>query len=598
MKKLLFASLVLFVMLTFSGCGGDGNDSPTKKPDDGKYTISYDANGFTGRGVPTTTKTVIKGQAIGKDAIPHLNNSSEHVFGGYAITPDGAPVNALFVPEGNITLYVRYSARIDEGDPVTITYNANGWLGEGVPSEPVEATSGEDIGKEKLRGIDDTDTQKFIGWAVSPAGQPIPPEFMLNSNITLYVIWEVSSGPIPEPPNNVEQILLGHGGTALYKFELLEDTVWEDYRAFAVDIKLSQRGLDIITKPNPTPADPDAVVGVRHFRLYGAYEEKTIIMAGDDRFGTLHLSMGNYNNEWIMDTSKTTDFVIENFAHEDKKTVKDEYITVLFDITGNSGYKGSGAQFGRLPNDDSTGPFWFGVGISGQEGESDEAAILQLVRNPRLVGYPGIGTAYGTKPEEGEPLFVAWNAPIVRCWRGAEGEEVVYPSLVDNFNRGEPPAKETLTTIELDPELPYQHGKGAEAPHQKGWVSDGETLTVQQLQRAWYLVLEMDTLPQGGGNLAWVQPDVDNSWYSKAAFASGSGVAAHDGVVIDTEAKTIEILLPKSLQMYGELYNGDFEGTVALVLTYNGDEGEDTAITLEDLGITRAYLLINPEELE
>lgn len=109
MKKLLLILAGLLVMFAFTACPGNGDD-----PVDETVTITYNANGWEGAGVPTSIRTVIKGEAIGAQAIPTLTNTATQRFDGWALTPTGTPITVSYAPTTDITLYVRWT-NIDDG---------------------------------------------------------------------------------------------------------------------------------------------------------------------------------------------------------------------------------------------------------------------------------------------------------------------------------------------------------------------------------------------------------------------------------------------------------------------------------------------------
>jgi len=107
MKKLLYVFLAMTVAFAMVACGG-GND-PTPET----WTVSYDANGWTGAGVPAAT-SVEKGAQIGAAKLPALTDTTTQHFVGWALTGNGngtggTQVTATQTVTDDITLYVLWT---------------------------------------------------------------------------------------------------------------------------------------------------------------------------------------------------------------------------------------------------------------------------------------------------------------------------------------------------------------------------------------------------------------------------------------------------------------------------------------------------------
>ena len=183
MKKYLLGAVVLIALFALLGCPTDDSSSS-----DDKWTIKYNASGWLGGGIPQS-KTIAKGSQIGTANLPQLTNTATQVFNGWATSPTGAVINSTYVVDSNITLYVRWQPVIEEGQPVLITYNANGWTGESIPVG-ISGTSGSAIGAAAIPTLTSTASQIFKGWATTSTGTVIDATHILHSNTTLFVIWE------------------------------------------------------------------------------------------------------------------------------------------------------------------------------------------------------------------------------------------------------------------------------------------------------------------------------------------------------------------------------------------------------------------------
>jgi len=150
-------------------------------------TIKYEANDWTGTS-PPANKTFKSGDALTAAELPSYSNTSTQIFFGWSFSQAGVTVDTTYKPKSNITLYVRWEPVKAVGETITITYNANGWTGTGVPANTT-GTSGTALTAAQLPKLTDTSTQEFVGWATRPDGAPIT-ALTPTSNIILYVIWE------------------------------------------------------------------------------------------------------------------------------------------------------------------------------------------------------------------------------------------------------------------------------------------------------------------------------------------------------------------------------------------------------------------------
>jgi len=324
MKKWMFALVALFTLLALMGC---------KDPEPDKtWVISYDANGWEGTGVPASTGSVVRGKAIGAANLPALNDTDTQEFKGWATASNGEVIGAAFIPSADTTLYVRWESKVPPGEPVSITYNANGWEGTGVPAAG-EAISGQPIGAAAIPVLTDTANQKFMGWALTATGEVIDEWYVSYTNFNLFVIWleiiapgqpieinfiangfegdmpadttGVSGDPIgalPVLPNNPVQEFLGWSVSSNGALIQATDTFNTFLSLFAIwksvvpvgfeEIAALSNGAAVIYKfslpPGGTLGDyvsiqfdvllnnpeDSGVVNLRPVRLYGPYSDK------------------------------------------------------------------------------------------------------------------------------------------------------------------------------------------------------------------------------------------------------------------------------------------------------------------------------------
>jgi hypothetical protein len=188
MKKFFSIAMAVCVIFAMISCN-NGSTSPDPNT---SVTITYNANGWTGEAVPAPVTNKVVGDAIGAENLPMLSHDADtQRFRGWSLTPGqtGERVLADYKLTGSITLYALWQAQVEVGEPITISYNANGWTGGGVPTETVDALSGDPIGEDNLPVLTSTETQIFLGWAqtAGQTGQLVTANTTLYGDTTLYV---------------------------------------------------------------------------------------------------------------------------------------------------------------------------------------------------------------------------------------------------------------------------------------------------------------------------------------------------------------------------------------------------------------------------
>jgi len=208
---------------------------------------------------------------------------------------------------------------------------------------------------------------------------------------------------LAEPPPGTERLHLANGAYAIFRFDLPPGTVWADFSHISADYMLDEANM---AKP------------IRHWRLMGNWREEHFSEVSeygwravflDDRF-TNEFGTGTWNGPFIMHN---------NMGAPDWASlgaVADEWFTVTYDITGATAH----AQFDRanaLPRPDEAGPFFFGLGISGDDMEN---GVTQYIRNVTLHNrtYPSF-SAVSTGSGFEEPTFAAFSYPSMLSTRVA-----------------------------------------------------------------------------------------------------------------------------------------------------------------------------------
>ena len=167
-----------------------------------------------------------------------------------------------------------------------------------------------------------------------------------------------ASAALPPVPEGAERLALLNGAYAIFRFDLPRGARWSDYNKLTVEYMVNAENL---ARPQ---RNKDNV------RLMGNYREEHFVVSGTNRVANLQ----ELNGPFIIDNTPRT------FAS--MGAVADEWFTVEYDITGSKAH----AQFDRsnLPAANATGPFFFGLGIPGEDGTLRRSAIVQLVRNVTL----------------------------------------------------------------------------------------------------------------------------------------------------------------------------------------------------------------------
>jgi len=178
---------------------------------------------------------------------------------------------------------------------------------------------------------------------------------------------------LPPPPAGTERLTLGNAALAIFRFELPAGQTWGNYNKMSAEYLVDEENFG-------RPLRSGAI------RVYGNYKEDEFIEDFDfvyneaaDEFTPVlshyYVSLGtdaNFAQRIIYNASETW---------ESLGAVAGEWFTIEYDISGSRAH----GQFNRanLPARNATGPFYFALGITGQE-EVRLLSITQLVRNVTL----------------------------------------------------------------------------------------------------------------------------------------------------------------------------------------------------------------------
>jgi len=208
------------------------------------------------------------------------------------------------------------------------------------------------------------------------------------------------------PPPGTERLFLENGAYAIFRFDLPPGTVWADFSHISAEYLLDEAGFT-----NP--------FGLRGTRLMGNYREYHFRVSEDGSLRYITFSdsetnpygTGTYNGPFIMDA---TDRNWEALG------VPNEWFTIEYDITGGVRAHGqfAGNRANAIPGPDETGPFFFGLGVTGWG--SGANGIMQLIRNVTLHHrYNPELNAVSTGSGFDEPTFGSFP-PVMSARRAAE----------------------------------------------------------------------------------------------------------------------------------------------------------------------------------
>ena len=502
-----------------AGCPTDGGGGGEKVKITFEY-VGFDDVDVSDVGQPPKAVEIDKDGSLSATQLADPAAVDGFVFGGWR-DKDGKPVTATTKFSDAATVLGLWSKVNDDG-------NVIGGDGEVITGEDGEPIKPVQPGEEIETGGED----------------PEPPEPPV--------------GPTPGAP---EKVALENGSSVIYKFELPAGTAWEDYEKITVEYQLGADALAVINE-----------YGIRHARLMGNYKESDF--ETDDN-GAKVLNLSSFNAPYIMQNyaPKLEDLTALGAA-------AGEWFTVTYDISGASAHSGF-VPADNMPADSDTGPFYFGLGISAQSGADSgnkplaERAIVQLIRNVTLVGYEGVADVVSSGSGFTAPAFVTYVDPVTFSWRGDPDADIVYPLAP-------PPLPPLPADAKVLGAMDWVNNAT-----QMGWRTNGtdkeETnLSIEELQWATHLVLDLRKPPAGGLQITW-QGDGDNWGWNQTAVLSGSGAPDADkGASLD--GNTLMIELSKAFSNYDALKAST---QAKFLVAYYSDN-------VADLGIRRAYLIIGP----
>jgi len=171
-----------------------------------------------------------------------------------------------------------------------------------------------------------------------------------------FIITEMTvRRPVSSQPSiHIERVMLENGAYAIFRFDLPAGTTWADFEKITAYFRVDAENM----------ARP-----VRHWRLMGAYAEGDFVLLGEYRIAYLWTY---FNAPYIMDNTGRT-FVNMGVS-------AGEWFSVTYDISGASAHEQFSAT--NIPAPGATGPFLFGIGISG--GDHGAGGITQYIGDVTL----------------------------------------------------------------------------------------------------------------------------------------------------------------------------------------------------------------------
>jgi uncharacterized repeat protein (TIGR02543 family) len=362
------AAIIAAAALLFAACPADDTDD-TSGEDGVTYTVTFDL-GYSGGTAPAPIK-VEKGQAALR-AFPADPVRADYEFSGWY--DGGTKYTQYTAITKDVTLTAQW------GDLYTVTFDIG--YEEGTSPGPIILKPGQSGGILFPPDPERTD-YIFDGWFFETLQYDSTTP--ITQNVTLTAQWS-EGGPIePTPPPIIERVTLDNGGYAVYRFDIPDGSVWEDYTKITVDYKVDAANLALT---------------IRSHRLMGNYAEGDFTESGGYRIANL----SNYNAPYILDNSQATTW-------EGLGAAADEWFTVTYTIDGSG--KHASYVDANKPAPDATGPFYFGIGIPGNDG----APITALVRNVTLSNDNGGKKVASTGSGFDEPTYVAYATNLDRFGR-------------------------------------------------------------------------------------------------------------------------------------------------------------------------------------
>jgi uncharacterized repeat protein (TIGR02543 family) len=374
MKKGLMIGIALFAMLAMMMSCDDGSGGGTTE-----YTVKY-----TRGDVPSTVTLTIPAEFKIKAGEKLTNAQLAQPAGTYAGFDwdgwyDGSTkwTSAMSVNK-NLTLAANYTPIAVADDEWLVQFDLAGGVGNfpGITIKKDVASSG--LGDKFPSAEPTKDGFDFGGWYLADAKYIATTA--ITASITLTAKWTEAVDKTV-----VEKIALQNGFYAVYRFDLPAGRVWEDYSGLTVDYKIDDAARLTLAGSS------------RAMRLMGPY-------AGADDFTFIILNNGSGKRMAVADYTegKNAQYIFDELSSEQSGTIKTvaeaqagvgtvtagAWFTLPYKLDGTR----ANGSFANQPDDDATGPFYFGVGWTGN---TSVGPTIHEVKNVTLLGYQGIANLVG-----------------------------------------------------------------------------------------------------------------------------------------------------------------------------------------------------------
>jgi hypothetical protein len=407
MKKGLYAILAVLAVFALVMTGCPNTDSPGGGgTTETKWKVTFDLN-YTGAAAPTVVE-VVDGQKVDSTKIPDADRSAEYLaIGSWTTAADGT--GTAFDANAVVTADAKYYAQWVFS--VDITYNANGGVGgTKIVQAGTDAITISTVGAQgfsKAGWIFDKWNTKADGTGTTSynPGQNVA----FTEPAVLYAIWKQPTA-IATADEVIEELSLGNSWFALYKFTLPSGKTYADYKngglvaSYKLDADTIENGMLRAVRVMGNFTD-DEVNGTAYTYADTQAEDAngaTLAAAGPlvDVYNGIGMAAVA---QW--QSGQSAPYIITHMggAWEDGNVIKvlsglgltaedvvaNEWFTLSYSIDGSQ-KNGGHDSAKRLPADNATGPFYFAVGLPGQNSPN-----TFQVKNVILVGTGGAADVVG-----------------------------------------------------------------------------------------------------------------------------------------------------------------------------------------------------------
>jgi uncharacterized repeat protein (TIGR02543 family) len=347
----------------------------------------------------------------------------------------------------------------------------------------------------------------------------------VEKDVTVKAKWETDiinpDGPI------VEKVTLSNGAYVVYRFDLPDGRVWEDYESMSVDYKVDDA------------TEWSAGNSAGGTRLHGSYtrDDFTFVdIAYRDGTTVVPKAIASFNagknTEYCLDSGFTSWGTVASFANNFDGEVG-EWFTATYSISGTK--KHGDFKPENAIADSAAGPFYFALGISARNG--NYSVTTQFIRNVTLVGYEGIDDVIATpaifEDTEGTkyPAFIGYPDTS-----GDNGAEVISRTVVEGTPAATIPVTFTTYSITMNPNYPTDAVSEGRVTTTAKETDKNGNLSGVQLARLTKIA------HTDGGDKAFIF----TGWFTVSAATGGAAISANYKFTANTEifARWKEINLP------------------------------------------------------